>query len=236
MSATKYIGINQRIPYEVLDESLKQYLYSGEINRHDILERILRTTAGENRAKKATGYAFQILTRPRKMLSFIQRTLGASLYEKLPEQDRKAIVLCLLTNTFPIAYDLLCVMATVFKVQDQISRAFMNQKMSAQYGSNRTLAIGIAALIPMVIELGALERVKVGVYKVGPQPTLSHPAVVELYVATDIALSGSKSIALDETSYRSWFFFYKVELRQGTPLGLLKMTEGRIGGGYVGLA
>jgi hypothetical protein len=235
MSSTKFIGINQRVPYSILDASLKQYLYSGEIKREEILERMLSVTTGENRAKKATMYAHQILTRPKKFLSFIEKTIGASVYEKLPEQDRKAVILCLVANTFPITYDLLCTIATVFKVQEQVSRTFINQKMAALYGSNRTLAIGIDALMPMLIELGILERVKHGVYKVGSQPAITHPAVAELYVATDIALSGSKSIALDETNYRAWFFFSKVELPTDIKFKLLKLTEGRVGGGYVGL-
>lgn len=235
MSPTKYIGINQRVPYSILDESLKHYLHSGKIKRGEILERMLGVTTGENRVKKATIYAHQILNRPKNLLSFIEKSIGASVYEKLPEQDRKAVILCLVANTFPITYDLLCAIATVFKVQEQVSRAYINHKMAALYGSNRTLAIGIDALMPMLIELGTLERVKMGVYKVGSQPTISHPAVAELYVATDIALSGSKSIALDETTYRPWFFFNQVELSKGATFKLLRMTEGRVGGGYVGL-
>jgi hypothetical protein len=235
MRSSKFIGINQRVPFNVLDESLKQYLYSGEIKPEDILVRMLNVTAGKNRAKKATMYANQILTRPKKILSFIDKSIGVSIYEKLPERDRKAVILCLVANTFPIAYELLIAIATVLKVQAKVSRAFINQKMSTIYGSNRTLDIGIDALMPMLIELGTLDRVKIGVYKVGSQIMITHPAVAELYVATDITLSGSKSIALDETSHRPWFFFNQVKLPKDTKFKLLKITEGAIGGGYVRL-
>jgi len=235
MSSTKYIGINQRVPYCILDESLKEFLYNGEIERNHILAKMSSITTGENRAKKATLYAFQILTRPRKALLYIQQAIGASVYDKLPEQDRKAIILCLLTHTFPITYDVLCAFATVFKVQPQVSRKFINQKMAAIYGSNRTLEIGIDALMPMLIELGVLERAKRGFYKVGRQPTITHSSVTELYIATDITLSGSKSIALDETDSRGWFFFNHVDLLKDAKFKLLKITEGSVGGGYVGL-
>lgn len=231
----KYIGINQRIPYSVLDESLREYLYTGEIKRGEILEKMLQVTSGKNRARKATMYMHHILSRPKKFLSFIEKFISAAGYEKLSEADRKAVILCLVVHTFPVAYDLLCAVATVFKVQECASRAFINQKMSALYGSNCTIAVAIDALMPMLIELGALARVKMGVYRVGNQPTIVHPAVAELYVAADIALSGSKSIALDETNYRAWFFFYKVELPKGGRFKLLKMTDGMVGGGYVGL-
>ena len=153
----------------------------------------------------------------------------------MSEQDRKAIILCLLTNTFPITYDLLCTVATVMKVQPQVSRSFINQKMSAKYGSNRTLIIGIDALIPMLIELGAIERYKIGVYNVGAQLTITNPIVAELYVVTDIILSGSKSISLDETAYRPWYFFNHVDLSNIISMKILKLTEGRVGGGYVGI-
>ena len=233
MSSEKFVGINQRVPYVILDESLKHYLYSGKILREEIFTSMLSVTPGENRAKKATMYAYQILTRPKKLLAFIEKSFSASVYEKLSEHDRKAVILCLVATTFPITYDLLCTMGVVFKTQEQISRAFINKKMASLYGSNRTLAIGIDALMPMLIELGVLERVKMGIYKVGSRPIISHPAVLELYVATDIFLSGSKSIALDEATHRSWFFFNRVELLKGPEFKLLKMTEGRIGGGYV---
>ncbi|MEI8186085.1 MAG: hypothetical protein WCG19_05270 [Chlorobiaceae bacterium] len=231
----KYIGINQRIPYSVLDESLRELLYTGEIKRGEILEKMLQVTSGENRARKATMYVNHILSRPKKFLSFIEKSISTTGYEKLSEADRKAVILCLVVNTFPIAYDLLCAIATVFKVQECASRAFINQKMSALYGSNRTIAVAIDALMPMLIELGALERVKMGVYRVGSQPKIVHPAVAELYVAADIALSGSKSIAFDEINYRSWFFFNRVELPKTFKFKLLKMTEGMVGGGYVGI-
>ena len=235
MTLIKYIGINQRVPYSILNDFLKRYLQNGVISREDIIVDMLRVTAGENRAKKASMYVYQVLSRPKKILLFIEKSVGASVYEKLSEPDRKAVILCLLASTFPIVYDLLCAIATVFKVQEYASRAFINKKISALYGSNRTTAIAIDALLPMLIELGTLERVKTGVYKVGSQPILMHPSVGELYVATDISLSGSKSISLDEIKHRSWFFFNQVILSKNSKFKLLAINEGGVGGGYVKL-
>jgi len=231
----KYIGMNQRVPFSILDESLKRFLASGELNRTELMEEILTETKGHNRAEKATQHAWQILTRPKAFIRFIQKSISPAVYSKLPQLDRKAICLCLVANTYPITYDLLSNAAKVLKVQNQVSRAFINQKMAALYGSNRTLDIAIDALMTMLVELGALSRVKIGVYTCGERPRIANMAVSELYIATDIRLSGSKSILLDEINHRSWFYFFRVDLNEKAPIGLLRFTEGRVGGGYLSL-
>ncbi len=234
-TSKKYIGINQRVPFSLLDESLKRFLASGELDRSELMEEILTEMKGHNRAEKATQYAWQILTRPKAFIRFILKNISPAVYSKLPQHDRKAISLCLVANTYPITYDLLSTVAKVLKVQDQVSRAFINQKMAALYGSNRTLDIAIDALMTMLVELGALSRVKIGFYTRGERPRITNKAVSELYIATDIRLSGSKSIVLDEINHRSWFYFYRVDLNEKAPVGLLKFTEGRIGRGYLSL-
>jgi hypothetical protein len=235
MTVNKYIGINQRLPYGILNEFLKRYLQAGVISREEILAEVRRVTAGENRAKKASMAIHQTLSRPKKILSFLEKSIGATTYEKLTEDDRKVVILCLVASAFPITYDLLCAIATVLKVQEYVSKAFISQKISALYGSNRSTSLAIDALLPMLIELGTLERVKTGVYKVGRQPIIMNLSVVELYVATDISLSGSKSISLDETKHRSWFFFNQVIFAKNSKFKLLTITDGMVGGGYVSL-
>ena len=44
----------------------------------------------------------------------------------------------------------LVALAAGFKVQNQINKAFINQKVAAIYGSNRTMDIALDALLPMI--------------------------------------------------------------------------------------
>ena len=234
-TSPSYIGINQRIPFSVLDEALGQLLLTGDVKRSEILQNMLQITQGKNRAEKASMYAGQIISRPKTALEFLKKRLGAEAYARLPEEDRKAIILCLASCTYPIFYNLISVAGAVFKVQKQVSRAFLREKMAAIYGSNRTLWVGVDAIMPMLVELDVLKREKVGIYAAGSRVPILQPVVSELYIYTDIALSGSKSVSIDEINHRPWYFFHEVEFSQKLCTGLLKASEGRVGGGYVGI-
>lgn len=232
---SKYIGINQRVPFSVLDNALSYYLESGELNREEILAEMLAVTKGENRAEKALKYAIQILTRPEPLLKQLQKGFGGGKYARLSENERKVIVLCLVCYTFPIVYDALCSIATVLKVQPHVSRAYINQKMGVIYGSNRTLDVALDAIIPMMIELNTMKREKTGIYVKGDPLNIKNPIISEIYIYTDIFLSGSKSISRDDVSYGAWFFFNQVDFKPEVHNKLLKFTEGRVGGGYISL-
>ncbi|RYE54545.1 MAG: hypothetical protein EOP48_12090, partial [Sphingobacteriales bacterium] len=153
----KYIGINQRVPFYVLDTAIVQYLKSGQVDKQDILAHITEFTKGENRAMKAANYVHQILTRQSRILSAFKKAISYDTYLKISPSDKKALVLCLVSLTYPITYDLLVSLATGFKVQTQINKAFINKKMAAIYGSNRTMDIAVDALLPMTIELDTIK-------------------------------------------------------------------------------
>lgn len=232
---SKYIGINQRVPFSVIDNALSSYLETGELNRSEVIDEMLTFTKGENRAEKASKYAIQILTRPEPLLKLLKKSFGSGKYIRLSEKERKVVVLCLLCYTFPIVYDSLCSIATVLKVQPHISRAYINQKMEVIYGSNRTLYVALDAIMPMMIELNTIKREKTGIYVKGDAINIKNPSIAEIYIYADIFLSGSKSISKEDVSYRSWFFFNQVDYKPEVHNKLLKFTEGRIGGGYIGV-
>lgn len=229
----KYIGINQRVPFDVLDAGLYKVLHDHSIDKEAILTHMQEFTKGENRALKAAKYAVQILSRQERYILDLKKSIGADAYLKLPVTDRKAIILCLVSLTYPIAYDLLIALASGFKVQPQINRQFINQKIAALYGSNRTMDIALDALVPMIIEFGAVERVKVSLYALSEKAVIIHPAIKELIIFTDIKLSGSKSILVDDLQYRPWYMFFEIVLGKQFKFTFIKFTESRIGQGYL---
>lgn len=231
--AGKFIGINQRVPYQVLDRGLARLLQSGHLNREDIQRDMLEFTGGANRAHKATQYAVTILSRPAPLLEVLKQHLSVDVYLRLPEHERKALITALLACAFPLAYDLLIALAAGFKVQTQLSKATMDQKMSALYGSNRTLDIAIEALLPMCIELGLIVRAKPGVYTLAPASPLQTPIIAEAYLYADIMCSGSKSILAGQIESRPWYVFHPVQFDRGLHNHVLRFLAGGIGGGYV---
>jgi len=229
----KYIGINQRIPFDVLDAALYRLLRDQTIDKNLIISHIKEFTKGENRALKAVQYTVRILSCQKNCICELNKSISAEAYLKLPLADRKAIVLPLAALTYPIFYDLLIALATGFKVQSQINRQFINLKMASIYGSNRTLDIALDALIPMIIELNTIERVKISLYTLAKKSLISYPAITELIIYTDIKLSGSKSILVDDLLYRPWYIFFEFAIGKKNSYTLFKYDESRIGQGYL---
>ena len=231
----KFIGINQRVPFRVLDQGLFRFLQQGQLHRSDVLSDMLEVTGGRNRASKAAGYAVTVLSRPQAPLEELKAQLSAEDYMNLPDQERKVILMALLACTYPVAYDLMVILGSGFKVQPKINRAWINQKMAALYGSNRTLDIALDALLPMLIELGVMQREKTGIYAACPPyvPRLSISSV--LYIYADLHCSGSKSILLDDLQSRPWYRFCTVRFDVQAARYVLRLVEGSVGGGYVGL-
>jgi len=233
-TATKYIGINQRVPFQVLDQGLIRFLQTGMVDKGEIKQDMREFTKGENRVSKASLYANQILTRPKALLDLISK-MDFETYVKLPENERKAFVLALFAITYPIAHDLLIAMAKGYKAQPQINKKFISLKLSALYGSNRTLDIAIDALLPMLIELKTIQRAKRSIYELAPSYFITSPIVTEAYIYTDIFLSGSKSALVENLRSGPWYSFYSVDYHPGIHKNLLKFSEGKIGGGYISI-
>ena len=76
------------------------------------------------------------------------------------------------------------------------------------YGSNRTVDIAIDALLPMIIELNTIKRDKVSLYSKAPGLNIANRFISELIIYTDIKLSGSKSILVDDLAHKPWFSYF----------------------------
>ena len=236
-SKGKYIGLNQRIPFEVLDTAIHYYLEKGVIDKDFIFQRIQEFTTGINRANKATKYIAQILTRQASLLDRLKMELASSPYNSLRIHDRKALSLCLISLTYPIAYDLLIALSQGFKVQTQINKKFISEKVMSIYGSNRTVDVAIDALLPMLIELNTIKRDKVSLYSIASKLAIVNKFVAELIIYTDIKLSGSKSILIDDLNYRPWYAFFEIPgLSIAYFIRLITKKDSAVGKGYLSIS
>jgi hypothetical protein len=233
-SKARYIGLNQRIPFEVLDAAIHSYLETGSIDRSYFLQSMQEFTSGINRANKAVSYVVQIITRQHHILEVFKKSTNAKDYIALRIEDRKALCLCLISLTYPIAYDLLVALAQGFKVQSQINKKFISEKVMSIYGSNRTVDIALDALLPMIIELNTIQRAKVSIYELASKLKIRNKFVSELIVYTDIKLSGSKSILIDDLGHRPWYSYFELPAFQvNKTYHLLSKKDGVLGKGYL---
>jgi hypothetical protein len=204
----KYIGLNQRIPFDVLDSAIQNYLENSFVDKKNIFQRMQDFTSGTNRANKATSYVVQIISRQAKLLALLSRENYKSSYSALRLDDRKALCLCLISLTYPITHDLLIALSQGLKVQSQINKKFISEKVMSIYGSNRTVDIAIDALLPMIIELNAIKRDKLSIYSLSTKLEITNKFVMELIIYTDIKLSGSKSILVDDLGFKPWYAYF----------------------------
>ena len=230
----KYIGLNQRIPFEVLDSAIHFYLENGVIDKNYVFQQMQEFTSGTNRANKATSYVVQIMSRQGKLIEQLRKANLNTLYSSLRLDDRKALCLCLISLTYPITFDLLIALAQGFKVQNQINKKFISEKVMAIYGSNRTVDIAIDALLPMIIELKTIKRDKVSLYSIGSKLVITNKFVSELIIYTDIKLSGSKSILIEDLDYKPWYSYFDITgLSQANFGQLITRKDSAVGKGYL---
>jgi len=233
-SNRKYIGLNQRIPFEVLDSAIHSYLATSSIDKDHIFRRMQEYTSGTNRANKATTYVIQILSRQQDLLDQLVKTCKDFSCDSLKVDDRKALCLCLISLTYPIAYDLLSALSQGLKVQSQINKKFISEKVMSIYGSNRTVDVAIDALLPMLIELSTIKRDKISIYSIASKLTITNKFVSELIVYTDIRLSGSKSILIDDLSYKPWYSYFEFSSMELKFFNiLLSKKDSAVGKGYL---
>jgi len=229
----KYIGINQKIQFKVFDISIYEYLKNENINRELIKDLIREFISGENRIEKTTSYIIQIFKKQKVVIQWLKKNLSADGYISLPLIEREAISFSLIALTFPISYDFIAVLAGVFKVQENISKEAIVQKLSAFYGSNRSLYNALDSLIQMLMEQNKLNRFKMGIYEKGNIYELQYQITKEIIIYTDICLSNKKSILVSDIEQRKWFVFFPIKFEKNIQYNLFKYKESNVGEGYL---
>jgi hypothetical protein len=233
-SKGKYIGLNQRIPFSVMDSAIEKYFDNSKIDKESVFQHILEYTAGVNRASKASTYVVQILTRQKQFLERIKNAIAACPYATIRINERKAFCLCLICLTYPITYDLLISLSQGFKVQKQINKKFISEKLMSIYGSNRTVDIAIDALLPMIIELSTIKRDKLGIYSIAERNKITNKIIAEAIVYSDIKLSDTKSILIDDINTKPWYSYFDMKnIVISDFTHLLQKRESSIGKGYL---
>jgi len=128
----------------------------------------------------------------------------------------------------------LVALAQGLKVQDQINKKFINEKVMSIYGSNRTVDVAIDALLPMIIELNTIKRDKVSLYSKASKLGVINKFISELVIFTDIKLSGSKSILIDDLSFKPWFSYFDISAINTEHFNhLISKKDSAVGKGYL---
>lgn len=186
------IGINQRIPMQTLELALKAVLedqytndYALELARYDY--------QGENRIKKAAKVLNRLTKTNALMPFYIEHK--EKVLKALKNPDDRALLLIALVNTaYPFCYDVTATLGKYFHAQKTIGTPLLINKLSAKYGTNRTLPNGLYCIMPMLIDAGFVTRPKVGLYemcRLSPLTEVAQQAYTQSFMLNNPLLTDS---------------------------------------------
>ena len=217
----------------VIEYAIIDYVRNGKTNPSDYLSYIGEFTKGANRAKKTLGHLLALVNKNAHLLKILSSKTNGN-FESLPPKDRKVIIICLFALTFPITYDMLQAFSVGFKVQEIISKRVIREKMGAIYGSNRSMHIGVDETMPLILDVGLLERVKTGLFCKSPKLKISIQLAAEIVIYTDIVLSSSKTVLIEDLVSNPWYLFFDISTFADSKFNIILSTkEVSLGKGYL---
>lgn len=188
MEAT--IGINQRIPIEAIELAIKAVL-NGSYDNDYAAELARMEYSGENRIKKAVNIITR-LTKNNTLMPFLQENMSKVTTALKFSDDKGMICIALVNAAYSFCYDVTTVLGRYFHAQKEIGTPLITSKLSAKYGTNRSLPNGLYCILPMLIEAGFITRPRAGVYQINhlvPQTDIARAVYQKSFLANNPTLS-----------------------------------------------
>lgn len=186
------IGINQRIPMQTLELAIKAVLEDQYSNDY-ALELARFDYQGENRIKKAAR-VINRLTRTNALMPFYIENKEKVLKAFNSPDDRALLLIALVNTAYPFCYDVTATLGKYFHAQKTISTPLLVNKLSAKYGTNRTLPNGLYCIMPMLIDAGFITRPTTGLYemcKLTPLTEVARQAYTQSFMFNNPLLTDS---------------------------------------------
>lgn len=184
------IGINQRIPIEIIELALKTVLddryddeYAAELARMEF--------SGENRIKKTVKVINRIV-KTNVLIPYIMENAGKVRLALKNVEDKGMICIALVNAAYPFCYDVTAVLGRYFHAQKEVGTPLVTTKLSAKYGTNRSLPNGLYCILPMLIEAGFITRPRPGVYQINhlvPQTDIAKAIYQKSFLANNPTLN-----------------------------------------------
>src|SRR5699024_8739104 len=194
---SKRIGINEPIPLEVLEKVFLSFLETKEVDRDYIEALLSEYIDGDNRRNKAVGYTNVIFTRP-QVLHGVLKEWSPDRYLTHTQEERNVLLIQLCSLAYPIFFDLINVMGSVFKIQPTVNRDVIITRLSGSYGSNRTLYNAVKAILHMLIEANYFVKPRTALYRSMDKISIKSRFLMDFIIYTGIKLSDSSTILAED--------------------------------------
>lgn len=175
----KSLGLHQRIPMDILLEALR-----AELNDEQDLERLSQLVnteyAGENRQKKGFRQIKTTLA-GNPLVAFAKEHKDEVLAALKSIPDRQLILSAILVARYPVCYDVFCILAKQFRLQDEINTDLILRLLGAKYGANKSVYNVQINVVAQMLECGLINRVKTGVYSYMEPIKPIHPITYKMW-------------------------------------------------------
>ena len=157
------IGINQRIPMNILELALLAEL-QGNATTDYFRELAATEYNGQNRIGKAVS-VMNRLTKKNRLMPYLmeKKTEVEAMFRN--QADKPLLLTAIICSAYGFGYDVVALLGKYFHAQEIVTTELIRQKMSEKYGSNRSLPNALYCILPMLIEAKLLERPEAGKFK-----------------------------------------------------------------------
>ena len=157
------IGINQRIPMNILELALLAEL-QGNATGEYFRELASTEYNGQNRIGKAVS-VMNRLTKKNRLMPYLmeKKTEVEAMFRN--QADKPLLLTAIICSAYGFGYDVVALLGKYFHAQEIVTTELIRQKMSEKYGSNRSLPNALYCILPMLIEAKLLERPETGKFK-----------------------------------------------------------------------
>ena len=133
----KSLGLHQRIPMDILLEAFK-----AEITEEQDLERLSELInteyAGENRQKKGFRQVKTTLA-DNRLVELSKARKDEVMVALKSAADKNLILSAVIVARYPFCYDLFCLLAKQFRLQDEINTDLILRMLGTKYGANKSV-------------------------------------------------------------------------------------------------
>lgn len=206
------IGINQRIPIEIIESAIKAILddrydneYAAELARMEY--------SGENRIKKAVAIINHV-TKNNPLMPYLLENADKVKFALKNPDDRGMICIAMVNAAYTFCYDVTTVLGRYFHAQKEVGTPLVTSRLSEKYGTNRSLPNGLYCILPMLVEAGFITRPRVGAYQMNrltPQSEIAQIIYQKSFLCNNPTLT-------EDYQFSNHFYFEFLGLKFPTPV------------------
>lgn len=176
----KTLGIQQRIPLDILFIALQDELQEGldEVRLKELLQSEYR---GNNRIIKSFNQIKSVVSSKNPLMNLINKHRKETLLALQSKSDKNLILTALICTRYSFCYDLLVVFGKQLRLQDEMNKTLLTNLIGAKYGFNRSCENSTYCAIPQFIEAELISRSKTATYIMQEPQSIQHPITLEIW-------------------------------------------------------